>query len=508
MKRSPLLLATAALLVACSDADAPPPAAPTRAPTPVGEAPDPGPPAAPPACVEDDVAGSLAKMEGVHDVAPIACGAYVRGAASCFTFTFTQRVDHAKEDSPTFAQRARLVHRGCGAPTTIMDNGYEQSKVLYELEPSVAFDTNTVDVEHRYQGKSVPATKDLRWTALSVENGASDLHEIIVSLRKLYTGRWVSTGASKGGITAVYHRYLFPNDVDGTVAYVAPASRAREDAKYQERMDGGPFPAKCRDDVRAFQTGGLGSRRAAFATALQTQLGVPEPDADYYLEYILTRFDWGFWQYEESCAGVPAPTASDDAHVAYFVASLQRQGAGPSPAPSDSSRSSAALAYEWSWQHGFALQVGAHLAPFLRTQAVADSTNAAMFSGTYPSVPLPAYDGRLTEKVRDWVRASAERVVLVYGDHDPWSGGALDAPTQPSSGRFFAPTRGHGAQMSDLPTADRNKAMSLASGMYGAATQSRSSVLPGLRGLHQAFVEHEARALRSVAVERRPTTLR
>ncbi|MFP2912532.1 hypothetical protein ACLESD_47465, partial [Pyxidicoccus sp. 3LFB2] len=32
----------------------------------------------------------------------------------------------------------------------------------------------------------------------------------------------VSTGASKGGMTSIYHRASAPKDVDATVAYVAP----------------------------------------------------------------------------------------------------------------------------------------------------------------------------------------------------------------------------------------------------------------------------------------------
>jgi hypothetical protein len=42
-------------------------------------------------------------------------------------------------------------------------------------------------------------------------------------------GKWVNTGASKGGMTSVYHRRFFPNDLDANVAYVAPLSYSQED---------------------------------------------------------------------------------------------------------------------------------------------------------------------------------------------------------------------------------------------------------------------------------------
>ena len=133
LHRSLTLCASLLLVAACSDDDAAPPA-PAPAPPPVTPA-APEPATAPSlACVEDDVAGSLARIEGVKDVAEMACGAYVRGATHCYSFTFQQPVDHgAKDDGATFAQRVRLVHRGCNAPTTIMDNGYSLPKVLYEF---------------------------------------------------------------------------------------------------------------------------------------------------------------------------------------------------------------------------------------------------------------------------------------------------------------------------------------------------------------------------------------
>jgi hypothetical protein len=89
------------------------------------------------------------------------------------------------------------------------------------------------------------------------------------------------------------------------------------------------------------------------------------------------------------------------------------------------------------------------------------------WKSTVPGEPLPAYDGALNDKARQWVRASAERMLLVYGETDPWSGGALEAPTQASSDRYFAPGRGHGAQISYLSPSDRQKATTAATAMYG-----------------------------------------
>lgn len=488
------VLGGAAMLLAGCSAEPAGPAAqapnppPTRAEKPEAEA--------APACDDADLVASLARVSGVRDVAEISCGSYVRGAARCFSLTFTQWHDHRlRERAGELLQSARLIHRGCDRPTTVMDNGYALPPGPYDLEPSLAFQTNVLDLEHRYQGKSTPKVKN--WSYLSAENAAADLHEVIVAFRAFYPGRWVTTGASKGGITAIYHRFSFPNDVDGTIAYVAPASRAREDARYQEWMDAAPQPKRCKEDLRAFQVAALTTRRAQFSAAVARRHPGSPVDAEYLLERIVAPYDWGFWQYSGACSDVPSPDASDEAHSAYFEAILDMEEGSGAPAPAGVTHVPA-LAYEWSWQHGFAEQVGSHVARHLRTSALADSRNERAFTAAFPDVPLPAYDGTLTARANDWVRASAERVLLVYGELDPWSGRALDAPTRPSSGRYFAPGRAHDAQMWHLPKAERTAAMALAAAMYGgSATRSFDAAVGA--DLHREHLNRQRAALAYMA---------
>lgn len=90
------------------------------------------------------------------------------------------------------------------------------------------------------------------------------------------------------------------------------------------------------------------------------------------------------------------------------------------------------------------------------------------FHQLQPDVLLPAYDGSLTQQVRTWARDSAKDLLLIYGQLDPWSGGAMDAPTQPTSARFFVPNATHGAQLGKLPAAERQAALDHATRMLGA----------------------------------------
>ena len=501
--RAALVLAVGgagALLFACSDVPAPPDAPPPSPQPAPGPTPEPAPP---PACDEADVLGSLARLRGVQAVSEISCGKYVRGEARCFSLTFTQRLDHAQgEKAGVFSQSARLIHRGCDRPTTIMDNGYALRSSAYDLEPSLAFQTNVLDLEHRFQGQSTPKLLADNWRYLSIENAAADMHEVIVGLRDFYRGRLVSTGASKGGITAIYHRFLHPSDLDGTIAYVAPASSAREDKRYQEWMDGASLPKRCRDDLRAFQVAALTNRRAELVAEVARRYPGSPIEPEYRLERTIAHHDWGFWQYAGDCSQVPSPEAGAGAYVAYFNSVLDgEQGVGvPGPA---GYTNVPALASEWSWQQGYAEQAGAHVMGKLRTSAVDDAKNERAFQASYPKVPLPAYDGSLTASAKDWVRTSAEGVLLVYGELDPWSGGALDAPSKPTSARYFAPGHGHDAQIWHLPKPERAAAMAAAAAMYGA-TRSRSydEATPGIDVVPREFFDLRRVDARAIETKR------
>jgi hypothetical protein len=489
------------LLLACSDD---PPAAqpvspptPTPEPTPTQPAPEPPPP--PLECAEATLKATLAKLDNVSEVKEQDCGDYVDGKARCFSFVFSQKLDHkAGADGARFKHHGQLIHRTCNSDVTFVDNGYALPQIFYEMEPSLLSGSNTLSLEHRFQGNSLPDPANRKWATLSVENGAADMHEVITSFKKLYRNKWVTTGASKGGITAVYHRFFYPNDVDGTVGYVAPASRAREDARYQDRLESGPFPAACATDLRAFQVGALSQRRPAFVSMLVNTYGVQRDQANYALESYMARFDWGFWQGEGNCGDVPKASDSDAVHVSFFERELQRWG-GPFVGPATRAElSGAALSYEWAWQQGFALQVGRHLTPSLfETTAVPDSSHHATFAQIVPGERVPAYDGSATERMREWVRTSADRLVLIYGEIDPWTGGALDAPTRPSSGRFIAPGVSHGANLQALESSEQTQAIAAVAAMYGKSFDMHPSPSKTLRirHAHEALARQEAQAL-------------
>src|SRR6185503_19153486 len=176
---------------------------------------------------------------------------------------------------------------------------------------------NQIDVEQRFFEPSRPDPAD--WSFLTIEQAAADHHRIVAALRPIYCGKWVSTGSSKGGMTSIYHRRFYPDDVDATVAYVAPISFGAPDDRYHPFFDT-VGSASCRRKLRTYQRELL-SRRAAMLSRMQDeadQNGLTfdrSSGIEGAFEDAVIEFSWGFWQYRgpSLCASIPGTAATDAA---------------------------------------------------------------------------------------------------------------------------------------------------------------------------------------------------
>ena len=162
----------------------------------------------------------LKVLPGVTNVQKMETNANFKEA---YIIMLAQPVDHHNPAGPKFQQRIFLSHDGYDKPTVMVTEGYNADYAAnprYSEELARLLDANQIVVEHRYFGKSVPDPKD--WKYMTVEEAAADHHAVVELFKKLYTGKWITTGISKGGQTSIYHHYFYPNDMDATVAYGRP----------------------------------------------------------------------------------------------------------------------------------------------------------------------------------------------------------------------------------------------------------------------------------------------
>ncbi|WP_437317541.1 S28 family serine protease [Sorangium sp. So ce385] len=396
-----------------------------------------------------------------------------------FVLELDQPADHDHPDAARFQQRLLLHHRDPAAPVVLVTEGYNLYPDAQWLdEPAELLAANQIRVEHRFFTPSRPAPAD--WSLLTIEQAAADLHRVIASLRPLYEGRWLSTGASKSGMTAIYHRRFYPADVDGTVAYVAPHSAGVSDPRYLDFVAERGDPA-CRQALQRFQREVL-LRRPAMLDLMEAEaaeLGVTYDllGIDRALDIAVIESVFSLWQYKDSsfCARVPN-AASDDAAVWAFLdeANAPRLWSDP--------YLFAMEPYYWqaAAELGYPSFAEEHIADLLLYPGANVPTS---FVEAGPG-KTPRFDPRAMQDISAWLTTEGERLLFIYGENDPYTAAAFDIGAARDSHRFIAPGGTHGAVILSLAPADQALALGALESWTGVAPIHRdpSALRPLLRG--------------------------
>ncbi len=393
-----------------------------------------------------DLVGKLEALDGVSvQETPTSTAGY-----TFYVLRFTQPVDHEDPDGPSFEQRVSLLHKDEAAPMVALTSGYWDYYVDNTYELTRLLRANQISIEHRFFGESRPEPAD--WTKLTIRQMADDEHRIITELRKVYPGAFLTTGGSKGGMTAVYHRRFYPGDVDGTVPYVAPISFGAPDPRYPAFLDS-IGTASCRNALRAAATEMLQNRRAAMLSRAQSQASsgghaYTRIQIGAAVEGSIASLEWAFWQYFGApfCGQVPAPTATDDGLWDF----LDRV-APVTDSDDDQIAAFEAYYYQAYAQLGYPDAGAAYLDPYLMY-------SDADYETALPT-PVPAYDAAAAMRDIDtWVKTEGTRLLFVYGEWDPWTGGPFELGAATDSLLVVQPQGSHGARMSRLAAADRDAA--------------------------------------------------
>ena len=171
-----------------------------------------------------------------------------------YMLKITQELVPGNPEAGTFEQRVMLGHRGYDRPVVVVTEGYGGDYAFksprYMEELTQIMDANMLFVEYRYFSGSMP--EPCNWEYLTVKNSMTDYHNIITSFKPYYSGKWASTGISKGGSTSIFFRAYFPEDLDLSVPYVGPLSGAVEDGRHESFLERVGTKAE-RDAIRNFQ---------------------------------------------------------------------------------------------------------------------------------------------------------------------------------------------------------------------------------------------------------------
>ena len=370
---------------------------------------------------------------------------------------FTQPLDHDRPELGSFRQRVIISHIGFDRPTVIVTEGYGAGYALsprYREELSKMFNTNMVFVEYRYFLESTPNPRD--WQYLTAESSADDLHAVRQALKDIYPNKWIATGISKGGQTAMLYRTFYPNDVDITVPYVGPLCYGVEDGRHE------PFLRQVgtedeRRKIEDFQLEVLKRKSTLlprFEKHCQEKKYEFNASTEEIYDYSVLEYSFAFWQWGTPVSTIPANNASDDEIYKHFMAisepSYFAKGGGNESFFVQAARELGYYGYD--------------IRPFKKYLSITSS------KGYLKKLMLPddakdiKFDKTLSKKITKFLKKNDPKMIFVYGEIDPWSAAAtiwLNTDKKENVHIFVEPRGSHLARINTLPEEMKQKAISI-----------------------------------------------
>lgn len=366
-----------------------------------------------------------------------------------------QYLDYNDTTKGSFLQRVFVSDKSVKSPVVFITEGYTgnyMSKKNYINELSSLLNANQIGVEHRYFGKSVPDS--LNWKYLTVENAANDHHRILQLFKKYYKGKWISTGISKGGFTSLAFRTFFPEDVDGTVAYVGPLNYGVEDGRHEVflRHVG---TKDCREKIQSFQKEIL--RRRSNMTTLLEKFGRDKKltflmNLNKVLDYSVLEYSFSFWQWGNSCSDIPPLSSADTTLFNYFVKVIN-----PDYFSKEGNENVAPFFYQAASEEGY---YGYDVKPF---KGLLSIKSASGYLNRYmvPGDDKIRFNGKVNLMVKRYLKRKAVNVILIYGANDPWTASSANVRMKGNNLKIIKSGGCHKTRIANLPEEQKKEVIML-----------------------------------------------
>jgi hypothetical protein len=327
----------------------------------------------------------------------------------CFEIMVEQPIDHFNPTSKTFSQQLILGFNNAQAPVAMFTEGYALGKIA---KPGFISDCNVIGVEHRYFGKSKPDS--LNWNFLTIKQAVYDLHHIRELLGKVFKGKWLTTGASKSGQTAIAYKMFFPEEADATIAYVTPIKNEINDSRITEYLNS-ELNTECGENVKGFQDFAFRNKEM-----LMKEFEKHVQDKKYTFnkignekafEYILLEYPFAFFQNCFDCKLIPDTNSSPQKIIEEIVSVVSPK----------------------FYSDGFSVKLGPSFYMFyhelgyyeydlssFKKWLSYDNYSNAVFA---PDNSLSTFDNTYLNSINKFIDdKKTSKIIFVYGEHDPYTG--------------------------------------------------------------------------------------
>ena len=395
----------------------------------------------------------LARLNALPEITAIEIDSLL-GFDQHFEFQIRQPVDHANPNGPSFTQKVYLAHRDIYSPMVMIHQGYAASSNR-EAELTKLLEANQIRIEHRYFDESRPDSLD--WRYMTVKQAAADEYRIVRTLKAIYEYPWINTGISKGGQSALYFRYFYPEAVVATVAYVAPLNLAVEDPRLNSFLKE-VGSKECRDNIKTLQRRLLEHREELIPMIAHWSATNDDPlkfGAAASLEYAVMEYSFAFWQSGGNCETLPAADASAEALYDNLVKTV-----GFSLFAESGARRFSPFFYQAYHELGYYNFNVSHISDLL--EVVTDSSNIVFVPGGI----RPAYKAETMQSVHKWLQSEARNVLCIYGETDAWSATAVDPGDNKGVLKMVKAGGAHGTRIASFSEEDQEMMLNTLKGEW------------------------------------------
>ncbi len=361
------------------------------------------------------------------------------GFEKSFELILQQPVNHQNPQGEQFSQRMYLHHIDHKAPLVIYTSGYSaRANIVYDLTSLLG--ANQLMITHRYMADARPASGD--WQYLTLEQAANDHHRIIEYFKEIYTGKRISLGRSKGGMAALSHRRFFPEDVDATVAWVAPTIRGIDDPRFDiflEQLGS----EECRNRIKTYQRLLLENRQQILPMIQDYMDNSPltyDVKPTMILEYEVCEYPFAFWQ----VGSWPCETIPDEQGTVETLFQHLRNAGGFPYYSKEYMDYYAPVYYQAYTELGWYRLVTDHISDLIES----DPLPSYLFFA--PQNTDLMFKPEVMQDIEEWLMTEGNNIIYIYGADDPWTAAAIELDDNTNALKIVQPVANHNVTIDQL----------------------------------------------------------
>ena len=368
---------------------------------------------------------------------------------SAYEIMIDQPYDHNDISKGNFKQRVLIFHSGNYSKPIVMETHGYNIWSDKETELCRLIKCNNLTVEHRFFGDSRPDS--IPWKYLTIKQAAADHHRIIQIFKKIYNGKWITTGISKGGQTAIFHRTLYPNDVDISIPYVAPVNYSREDKRIHNFINNIPGTKEDRQKIKDFQIA-MFKNKAKLIPLLkkyaQKKNYTFKMGFERALELNILEYSFAFWQWGNSSVDkIPSVNTTPEKMFKHLIR-----------VSSFSFFEDKRVEVQRPFYYQALTEMGMYSYEIKPFKKFLKDTTDVTFDFTAPKGVSVKFRPELTQMAKKFVETTDKQMMYIYGEYDTWSAtSAQISENNKNSIKMVLPKGHHGTRIRHFKDKQKEK---------------------------------------------------